>query len=397
MVPEQFRLLTVQLFAADIEEELLDILFQVAGEVPIHIVRFFVEEGKTATFKAVLQSNLNIATSILEKKQDANWRDRFFHAAACEKYLNVAVKGGHLDVVKFLVENEADHTKSFTYEGRALLHIAAENNDLDLIKILLNKGINIDEMDSYDKTALYYAVRGGGLETVRLLLKNGAKASFRYGMDTAVHAAARGGHLDIIKLLAQSGADCNSKQVVWNSTPLHNAAENGHVHVIKFFLEMGIDVNSQDGVNRTAVHYAASGKLDAVKFLVEEKAVAVDTTDVWGRTAPSKAAENGHLDVLKWFFDTGLVINTRMSLYLATANNHVDIVKFLIENGADVNAMAFGETPLHAAAYRGNSPIVKFLIHNGANVNAKTNIGTTVLNMASAQKIIQFLKDNGAR
>jgi len=110
------------------------------------------------------------------------------------------------------------------------------------------------------------------------------------------------------------------------------------------------------------------------------------------------AVTEGHLDLLRWFFQTGVDINFRhrRSLFYAAVNGHLDIVKFLVKNGADVNAKLNDfdkRTALDGAILRGDSEIVKFLVENGAYVNAR------VLNEARKWKrssIANFLKGDSS-
>lgn len=63
--------------------------------------------------------------------------------------------------------------------GLNLVHWAADRGFVDILKILLSYGINVDLTDSENQTALHYAVSCGHVECVELLLANGAKADIK--------------------------------------------------------------------------------------------------------------------------------------------------------------------------------------------------------------------------
>jgi ankyrin repeat protein len=57
----------------------------------------------------------------------------------------------------------------------SLLHIACENSDLKMIKILIEKyGIDVNIEDKEQATPLFYACRQGNLEVVSYLDEKGA-------------------------------------------------------------------------------------------------------------------------------------------------------------------------------------------------------------------------------
>jgi ankyrin repeat protein len=54
------------------------------------------------------------------------------------------------------------------------LHRAAQDNSLDMLKLLLKKDIDIEDKDQFGATALFYAIRNNHHEAVHLLLEKGA-------------------------------------------------------------------------------------------------------------------------------------------------------------------------------------------------------------------------------
>ena len=85
---------------------------------------------------------------------------------------------------------------------------AGGDGDQQTIKALLDKGQNVNQVDS-GWTALMYASRNGHLDTVKLLIDNGADVNILTHMPpkTALSMAAYNKHADVIKLLLKNGAD----------------------------------------------------------------------------------------------------------------------------------------------------------------------------------------------
>ncbi|XP_008486370.3 putative ankyrin repeat domain-containing protein 31, partial [Diaphorina citri] len=75
--------------------------------------------------------------------------------------------------------------------------------------------------------------------------------------------------------------------------------------------------------------------------------------------------------------------HSKTPLHKAAEKGHLDIVKKLIESKADINSKDDqGETPLHKAAYYGHLDVVEQLMEKGANVNSKDNKGQIPLHEA---------------
>ena len=114
----------------------------------------------------------------------------------------IPVKGGDLDIVKYLVGHGAD---IHAYDDYALC-FASENGHLDIVKYLVEQGANIH---AGDDDALYLASEYGYLDVVKYLVEQGA--DIHTGHDFALREASSGGHLDIVKYLVEQGANIRAR------------------------------------------------------------------------------------------------------------------------------------------------------------------------------------------
>ncbi|CAK8994192.1 unnamed protein product [Durusdinium trenchii] len=220
---------------------------------------------------------------LLQKPLDPN-RDGLVLAASC----------GHLEVVRLLLEAGVDKDAADT-DGWTALHIAAENGHSEVVRLLLEAGADKDAADIHFNgwTALHFSARNGHLEVARLLLEARADkdAATADGL-TALHIAAREGYsaLKVVRLLCEAGADKDAADI-GGSTALHFAARNGHLEVVRLLLEAGADKDAADTDGCTALGFAAyngNGHLEVVRSLPEAG------TDTQGWTASTLATSCNH-------------------------------------------------------------------------------------------------------
>ncbi len=115
------------------------------------------EQGKTET---VIQ--------ILKTKPDIDFRDDMGGTA-----LFYATQNHHLDIVKILVYNGADMNLGL-YDGFTPLMSAAYTGDFDIAEYLAYSGADLDAQDQYGATALLYAIAQGDFAIADMLLFYGA-------------------------------------------------------------------------------------------------------------------------------------------------------------------------------------------------------------------------------
>lgn len=131
------------------------------------------KSGNTALMGAVLNNHLNIAKYLIKNGADVNARN--------DKGLTAlfgAAKAGKIEFAKMLLDNKADPNIADTageMAGCTPLLIAVSEGHLDVVKVLIEKGANINAQMANNTTALSLAVMLAHADIEQLLLSSGAK------------------------------------------------------------------------------------------------------------------------------------------------------------------------------------------------------------------------------
>ena len=78
------------------------------------------------------------------------------------------------------------------------LHKAAGGGHIEVVRFLVENGADVNARDKGDDTALHDAAFEGHIEVVRFLLENGADVT------GALHEAADRGHLEVMRFLVEN-------------------------------------------------------------------------------------------------------------------------------------------------------------------------------------------------
>jgi nucleoside phosphorylase/uncharacterized membrane protein len=144
--------------------------------------------------------------------------------------------------------------------SKTLLYYAAQNNQIDLLKILLqNHKVDVESCDLVGRTALSIAATAGWAEVVKLLLWTG-KVDINSRDDfgrTPLAWAASGGHTAMVQLLLDTGKVDIESPALWGQTPLSLAAGGGHQAVVKLLIQTGkVNIESSDLYGWTPICWA---------------------------------------------------------------------------------------------------------------------------------------------
>ncbi|NXC27195.1 ZDH13 Palmitoyltransferase, partial [Campylorhamphus procurvoides] len=197
-----------------------------------------------------------------------------------------ATQYGMLERCRELVEAGYD-VRQPDKENVTLLHWAAINNRLELVKYYISKGAIVDQLGGdLNSTPLHWAIRQGHLPMVMLLLKCGADPSLIDGEGfSSIHLAVLFQHMPIIAYLISKGQNIDTADFN-GQTPLMLTAQKAlGPEPTSFLLKFNPSLNAVDNVQKnTALHWAiTSGNISAVDLLLEAGA-SLDVKNVKGET-----------------------------------------------------------------------------------------------------------------
>uniref|UniRef100_A0AAR2JYD8 Palmitoyltransferase n=1 Tax=Pygocentrus nattereri TaxID=42514 RepID=A0AAR2JYD8_PYGNA len=176
-------------------------------------------------------------------------------------------------------------------ENVTLLHWAAINNRVDLVKYYISKGAVVDQLGGdLNSTPLHWATRQGHLSMVVQLMKYGADPSLIDGEGcSCVHLAAQFGHTSIVAYLIAKGqvrtSIIKSNQIKFIYIALFTTDVVTNVDPTRLLLTFNVSVNLGDKYHKnTALHWAVlAGNTTVISLLLESNAN-VDAQNIKGET-----------------------------------------------------------------------------------------------------------------
>ena len=356
---------------------------------PLHLVSSFGLLGMVVLFGAVHQEDLDNPDSF-------GWTA-----------LHRAAENGHEKIVKLLMEKGCDVNLATAFGGTAL-HRAAKNGHTHITTVLLGcEKILVDVPDNYGGTALHRAARDGHKMVAQMLLDNGADVNRKYSLIAALTMLKKNGYIDANatsrgyqyvdvwrsqdEAMARNEADITASERLQGGTALHEAAAFGDEGVIKLLLQSGAIVDALDNFGATPLHRAAySGHVETIRLLLQHGSHLDHSfyhRAVVRETIEKKAYRERHRE---WKAKDWVFRNMAGSpLRQAIKNGQEQAVRLLLSYDPNSNvAGQLGGSILHQAAQSGHTEIVKLLLERGADVDtvdesSATHRGETALHSAA--------------
>uniref|UniRef100_A0A665V3B6 Uncharacterized protein n=1 Tax=Echeneis naucrates TaxID=173247 RepID=A0A665V3B6_ECHNA len=234
------------------------------------------------------------------------------------------------------------------------LLVASHKGQADNVVQLINKGAKV-AVTKYGRSPLHLAAYKGHIEVVRILLKAGCDLDIQDdGEQTALHRAAVVGNSDVISALIQEGCALDRQDKDGN-TALHEVSWHGFSQSVKLLVKAGANVHAKNKAGNTALHLSCqNGHTQSSKVLL------------LGGSRPDSKNHAG---------DT--------CLHVAARYNHITVIRILLGAFCSVSEKNLvGDTPLHVAAALNHKKTVRLLLEAGGDSRICNNAGETALDQA---------------
>ena len=312
--------------------------------------------------------------------------------------LKTFAKSNRMGCVLDEANSKIDQIKNDIKNG----NVAQLNRDL-----AYRNGADLHYVDENGKTLLHYAAKEGGVDMLRYLVSLGLKPD----------ATDNQGHLP--ELYASSSANRNYlNHYRLKNQLIFDAVKRNNKTLFHELVGYGADVNSRDEYGIPLIHYAA--RYNFPMFAELQKAGAdIYAKDRNNETALFVAVHKNNLEEAKKLMELGLsvrdknvngatpmtVVNNRTSKYLldftykdeffvSAIRRHVlDSAKYYLKLGANINFVDYktNRAAIHYAIANDDVMALKLLMFNGANMTLLQN-NVAPVELALAQKKPAALK-----
>ena len=284
---------------------------------------------------------------------------------------------GHLDVVKFLVENgcniilmDLNEYSAFTY--------AVQEKKIEIVKYFIQQNFGVEQSGTYIRPIIL-ALMYNAFDIANLLLDLGAKVNVedKRGL-TPLMMAARFDNRIFTRILENEHVNVNAVSKDGHNA-LWDACESLNIKNCQALLSKGANANIVDKGGSSILMYLIENEYDDSKNLVKlllEKGTNVNIVNNRG--------------------DNVLTLLSGLSV------DNTDTMKLFIKNGVNINQINNrGEFALMKYAFFNDITECQICIDNGANINLVNSDGENALTMASQSSIetdvetIKWLVKNG--
>lgn len=221
------------------------------------------------------QNQFKIIKALVENKVDVSRQNQFKDDA-----LMMAAYNGNLQVVKFLLDQKSISLKNKNIYNQTALHstilgamaqkkgnpeFLKLTNYQSIVRLLIKKGIDINAVDSETRTAFHYMAEHGFNNMLTEMLK---QKNILVNLQTkegwsALHLSAGNRSVESIKLLISNGADVNLKDKT-DMTPIYLAVGSGSKEAVALFLKSKAHIFFKDKHGKDIFDSQTSKKLQGL-------------------------------------------------------------------------------------------------------------------------------------
>lgn len=338
-----------------------------------------------------------------------------------------------VEIEKMLIDAGAD-VNNRNVEGKTPLHTAVEQDRMEYIPLLLQRGADIFATDTVGNTPFDGALQKNG-EALKALITPETVGLGDNGGNTILHLAVKAGaDVSIISLILDKKGAINARNKI-GDTALHIAVAQNEREIGELLISRGADIfatnaagqsplflaaqgpqqrewmlnsttlEAKDGLGNGILHYGALWKMDALIPVLIQRGTLTEGKNATGETPLFIAVKANSPSTIRALTQGGADLNARdtmgNSVLHAAVRWHGPLgAQELIQEGADVNSRNLaGKTPLHDAIRLGMPDMVTLLLKAKASLEIRDIDGNTALMeavMAGNPSLMETLLDQGA-
>jgi len=314
--------------------------------------------------------------------------------------LRICFKFANMTVMECLVDKVLE-LSLVDEEGNTPLHIAldmfSEHENVDVIRLLIDQGIDIATSNNQQEIALHLAAEYDDIDLMKLIWAHSEPAALEIqtaGGMTPLKIAIKSKNETTVKFLIQKHAQHHMSPI---KSTLHFAITHESADILELLLKQSLDIEDVDDEGLTPLLQASyvEGSLPAFSLLLD-----------WGASCSSQDRNgNGAIHILSQTSDEISHEKLRVllghecnledrnsegltALIMACRANNLIAVKLLLESGAKPCSASppHNITALHWSAYLGCSELTDLLLkYGGGGIEARTEDGSTPLLIAAQQ------------
>lgn len=248
--------------------------------------------------------------------------------------------------------------------------------DIDGLKLLIEKGTNINEVDDNGRTLLHMAVFSSQSDSIKA---------------------------EMIKELIKAGVNPDISDR-WGITPLFMALENrfyseyDNLPVISALVKCKVNLNKPNPKGETPLSYSVLNLDDKVSTMLIQNGANPHEISKNGYNLIHKAVIKNRSETIKSLVKAGVNPNDRDNsyktpFYIALERrfdfgvDNLNAIRALAECGININKRElFGKSPLCNCIIHGDTKLLELLIEKGANVHEVNVDGWNLLHMSVWRK-----------
>ena len=201
---------------------------------------------------------------------------------------------------------------------------AAFANYVDVARLLVLRGSDVNQSNHHGYTAVHHASWEGRLEIVKLLIENGAEHDSQTDdLNTALALACHGNHPEVVDYLLQRSCNVNNSDKDCD-TPLHYTTYNGNEESTEKLIRLGANADVENNVKATPLWNAVFMRHRSIVWQMLRANV---------RTSLCRVGidQHSHSEGVTYIYDQPYT-----PLYVACDVEDFDTAKLLVLSGLDM-------------------------------------------------------------